>query len=123
MSHTTCWIRQNLRMSDRVSLPKTPPDTLRQCCKENWSLKFIICMHVQSILSLSSPRAAGIAGRVGLQPTRTRTWVYFNKRISHKIVFFTNIMFMFLCVCPCPDINISHAKCKYGLTRVENRGM
>ena len=22
MSHTTCWIRQNLRMSDRVSPPK-----------------------------------------------------------------------------------------------------
>ena len=33
MSHTTCWIRQNLRMSDRVSPHKTPHDTIRQCCK------------------------------------------------------------------------------------------
>ena len=28
MSHTTCWIRHMLRMSDRVSPPKTPRDTI-----------------------------------------------------------------------------------------------
>ena len=28
MSHTTCWIRQNLWMSDRVSPPKTPSDNV-----------------------------------------------------------------------------------------------
>ena len=29
MSHTTCWMRQNMRMPDRVSPPKTPRDTIR----------------------------------------------------------------------------------------------
>ena len=28
LSQTTCWIRQNLRMSDRLSPPKTPLDTI-----------------------------------------------------------------------------------------------
>ena len=42
MSHTTFWIRQNLRISDRVSPPKTPPDTIRQCCKKDWTCSIYI---------------------------------------------------------------------------------
>ena len=45
MSHTTCWIRQNLRMSDRVSPPKTPYDTIRQCCRKNRTCSIFIRLH------------------------------------------------------------------------------
>ena len=39
----------------------------------------IYYIYVQIILSRSSPRAAGIAGRVGLEPAQTRTWIHINK--------------------------------------------
>ena len=42
MSHTPCWMRQNLRMSDRVSPPKTPRDTIRQSCKKNRTCSIFI---------------------------------------------------------------------------------
>ena len=44
MSHTTCWIQQNLRMSDRVSVspPKTPRDTIQHCCRKNRTCSIFI---------------------------------------------------------------------------------
>ena len=79
MSHTTCWIRQNLGMSDRVSPPKTPRDTIRQCCKKNRTCSIFIRLQP----TLSNGQTNQMAGIC------TRGYVYV------------------LCVCPRADINVS----------------
>ena len=40
LSHKTCWIRQNQRMSDRVSPPTTPSDIIRQRCRKIGCVQF-----------------------------------------------------------------------------------
>ena len=56
----------NLRMSDRVSPPKTPPDTIRQCCKKNRTCSILIRLHP----TLSNGKTNQIAG------VCTRGYVY-----------------------------------------------
>ena len=87
MLHTTCCIRQNLGMSDRVSPPKTPRDTIRQCCKKNRTCSIFI--RLQPTLSNGQTNQMG-----GIC---TRGYVYV------------------LCVCSRADM-FPYARCKYGLT-------
>ena len=44
-AYDTRCIRQNLGMSDLVSPPTTPADTIRQCCRKNRTCSILIRLH------------------------------------------------------------------------------